>query len=270
MPPRSPASSVRRGGAPSSHSSGSSRARNAEGRQQHQHPAAAAPHAAAPSVGAAPSFRALTTPEYELADQGGGGGGRGDGGGSSFPSLFSASESPASEAESDTSESSSTSSSSGAILALGEREEADSRDELIGIFVPALDSSGGGPGAAHPSPSLLAGDRKVNENGEEVLRADRRSRSASSSSSSSGCNSMSAANSARRMGHHRALSSTCLEGMEPASHHHRRERSGSLLGERERELREGNVTSKTILLCNNVSALAFLCSLFKIPIFHLF
>lgn len=172
-----------------------------------------------------------TAPAADPADQGGGGGADG-GGAASFPALFPTPESPASESGSDTSESSSTSSSSGAILALGDREEADSRDELIGIFVPALDPDPEGErgGGACPPPFFLGeGDRKVNDNGElEEVRPDM------SASSSTSCSAMSASNnsnSARRMVHHRALSSTCLEGLEPANYHLRRERSGSLLGE---------------------------------------
>lgn len=252
MPPRSPASSVRRGAG-----RGHNRTRNAEGRHhQHQHGYGfAAPPPVPTTAGVSPSFRAMATPAAEPVDQGGGGG---ESGGACFPALFHspAPESPASsEAGSDdSSESSSTSSSSGAILALGEREEADSRDELIGIFVPALDPAEGGRGGRHPSPLLPDGDRKVNADNDM-----------SASSSSSGSMSPRNANSARIMFHHRALSSTCLEGLEPANHHHRRERSGSLLGERGREIiYYGSALAFLFSFSNQIRAPRF----FKMPSFE--
>lgn len=210
--------------------------------QQQERGFATPPMPNTPGTDASGCRRAMTAP---FAAGGGGGGGAGDGGGG-FPLHFkraSLSDGVDNNAEEDEQEedaasensmsSSDGSSSGGAIMALGAREEADSRDELIGILVPSLGRAADGPGAlaaahASSSPLPLPGALRVNVN-TNALAQVRGNISATSSTSGS---SSSSSDGGRRIGHFRALSSTCLEGLEPAKNHHRRERSGSLLGER--------------------------------------
>jgi len=231
MPPRSPASSVRTAAAAASRGVRTEDAAKHPPELQQQQEFAKPPG----TPGDDSCRRAMTAPPAAAAA----GVGVGEGGGA-FPLLFKRAslsdgrvDSTEDDAASETSTSSSDGSSSGgAIMALGAREEADSRDELIGILVPALGRAADGPGAlgaahAPSSPLMLPGALGVNVN--TGTRGTVRGNISASSSSASSASSAGG----RRIGHFRALSSTCLEGLEPAKNHHRRERSGSLLGERE-------------------------------------
>ncbi len=249
MPPRSPASSVRRAAAAASRGVGAEDAERHPPEQQEERRFATPPTPSTPGAATPGCRRAMTAP---FAAAGGDVGGAGEGGGAfSLPFRRAAlsvgvdnaeEEDEDEDAASENSTSSSDGSSSGgAIMALGAREEADSRDELIGILVPSPGRAADGQGAlaaahASGSPLVLPAALGVNVNTDALGLAQVRD-NISASSSSSG-SSGSSAGGGRRIGHFRALSSTCLEGLEPARNHHRRERSGSLLGEMRGRLKQ--------------------------------